>query len=122
MRQPDRSNPKQPAPPGYCQKPRNTPKSEFWLKIAKKAEFCYFLGMATTPNKKGTKNMDINKIKTELERELLKLDTTKSVSWENVGSLTKGYNFVSKEESEKWLTRNHTRLATPQEVAEEYGV
>ncbi len=26
--------------------------------------------------------MDINKIKTELERELLKLDTTKSVSWE----------------------------------------
>jgi hypothetical protein len=41
---------KQPAPPGYCQKPRNTPKSQFWLKIAKKAELCYFLGMATTPN------------------------------------------------------------------------
>jgi hypothetical protein len=38
--------------------------------------------MATKPNKKGTKNMDIKKIKTELEQELLQLDTVKGVFWE----------------------------------------
>jgi hypothetical protein len=74
----------------------------------------------------GSKKVDSKKLKLEKEpaakKETIAIFSTKSVSWENVGSLAKGYNFVSKEESEKWLTRNHTRLATPQEVAEEYGV
>jgi hypothetical protein len=74
----------------------------------------------------GSKRVDVVKAKSEklpaTKKETVAVFSTKSVSWENVGSLTKGYNFVSKEESEKWLTRNHTRLATPQEVAEEYGV
>ena len=74
----------------------------------------------------GSKKADFKKTKLEKEpaakKETVAIFSTKSVSWENVGSLSKGYNFVSKEESEKWLTRSHTRLATPQEVAEEYGV
>jgi hypothetical protein len=43
--------------------------------------------------------------------------STKNVSWAGVGSLSKGYNFVTKAHAEKWLTRSHTREATPQEVA-----
>ena len=45
----------------------------------------------------------------------------KSIFWENVGRLTPGYNIVSKEASEKWLTRRDTRIATPEEVATYYG-
>jgi hypothetical protein len=56
------------------------------------------------------------------KKETVAVFSTKNVSWEGVGSIVKGYNFFSKEESDKWLTRNHVRLATPQEVAEEYGV
>jgi hypothetical protein len=43
--------------------------------------------------------------------------STKNVSWAGVGSVSKGYNFVTKAHAEKWLTRSHTREATPQEVA-----
>jgi hypothetical protein len=44
--------------------------------------------MATRPNKKGTKNMDIKKIKKELQEELLKLDTVKGVFWEYLDFFT----------------------------------
>jgi hypothetical protein len=56
------------------------------------------------------------------KKETVAIFSTKNVSWEGVGSVSKGFNFVSQEKSEKWLTRNHVRLATPKEVAEEYGV
>ena len=49
--------------------------------------------------------------------EKVALFSTKNVSWPGVGSVIKGYNFVTKEESKKWLTRSHIREATPQEVA-----
>jgi len=47
--------------------------------------------------------------------------STKNVIWEGVGKVSKGYNIVSKEQADKWLTRKHIRLATPEEVAREYG-
>jgi hypothetical protein len=47
--------------------------------------------------------------------------STKNVVWEGVGKVEKGYNIVPKAEADKWLTRNHVRLATPEEVAREYG-
>lgn len=50
------------------------------------------------------------------------LFSTKNVSWEGVGKVYRGYNIVTKEEADKWLTRSHVRLATPEEVAEEFGV
>jgi hypothetical protein len=56
------------------------------------------------------------------KKETVAIFSTKNVSWQGVGSVAKGFNFVSKEKSEKWLTRNHVRPATPKEVAEEYGV
>lgn len=49
------------------------------------------------------------------------IHSTKNVVWEGVGKVEKGYNIVSKAEADKWLTRSHIRLATPEEVAREYG-
>lgn len=61
--------------------------------------------------------------KPKQERKLtVAIHSTKNVIWEGVGKVEKGYNIVSKAEAEKWLTRNHIRLATPEEVAREYGV
>jgi hypothetical protein len=48
--------------------------------------------------------------------------STKNVNWEGVGKVVSGYNIVSKAQAEKWLTRKHIRLATPEEVAQEFGL
>ena len=45
----------------------------------------------------------------------------RNARWGEVGEISRGYNFVSKEQAEKWLTRKHVREATPEEVASEYG-
>ena len=50
------------------------------------------------------------------------IHSTKNVIWEGVGKVSKGYNVVSKDQADQWLTRGHIRLATPEEVAGEYGV
>jgi hypothetical protein len=49
------------------------------------------------------------------------LYSTSNVRWPEVGSLYKGYNIVDKEQSEKWLTRSHVRVATPEEVKKALG-
>jgi predicted nucleic acid-binding protein len=48
--------------------------------------------------------------------------SSKNVNWQGVGKVVKGFNIVSHAEAEKWLTRKHVRVATPEEVAAEYGV
>ena len=48
--------------------------------------------------------------------------STRNVNWPTVGKVTKGYNIVSSESAEKWLTRSHTRKATAEEIAKEYGI
>ncbi len=48
--------------------------------------------------------------------------STRNVSWNGVGKVVTGYNIVSKVQAEKWLTRNHVRLATPEEVAKGFGL
>lgn len=45
----------------------------------------------------------------------------KNIRWQGVGSLVKGYNIVTKEAAEKWLSRDGIREATPEEVATHYG-
>jgi hypothetical protein len=45
----------------------------------------------------------------------------KNVRWSGVGALVKGYNIVTKEAAEKWLSRGGIREATPEEVATHYG-
>jgi len=49
------------------------------------------------------------------------IHSTKNVTWPGVGKVYRGYNIVSKDEAEKWLTRDHCRTATPEEVAKGYG-
>lgn len=49
------------------------------------------------------------------------IHSTKNVVWDGVGKVEKGYNIVKKADADKWLTRDHIRLATPEEVAREYG-
>jgi hypothetical protein len=71
-----------------------------------------------------TKVEKINKpknvvIKDEVEK--VALHSTKNVHWDGVGSLSKGFNIVRKDRAEKWLTRYHVRLATPEEVAKGYS-
>lgn len=45
----------------------------------------------------------------------------RNLHWSGVGTLEAGYNIVSKEESEKWLTLKAVRLASPEEVATYFG-
>lgn len=45
----------------------------------------------------------------------------RNLYWDQVGEIISGYNIVSKEASEKWLTHKAVRLATPEELASYYG-
>jgi len=68
-------------------------------------------------------NIDLNVTKQPAKavKETVALHSTKNVVWEGVGKVEKGYNIVKKSEADRWLTRDHIRLATPEEVAREYG-
>jgi hypothetical protein len=46
--------------------------------------------------------------------------SSRNVSWQGVGKVVTGYNIVSKAAAEQWATRDHIRIATPQEVAGEF--
>lgn len=48
--------------------------------------------------------------------------STRSVSWNGVGKVEVGYNIVTQEQAEKWLTRSHITVATPEDVAKGYGL
>jgi predicted dinucleotide-utilizing enzyme len=58
-------------------------------------------------------------IKTKSEKTVA-IHSSRNVSWMGVGEVVRGYNIVSEAAAEKWLTRNHTRIATPEEVAGAY--
>ena len=47
--------------------------------------------------------------------------SAKNLHWQGVGKLQPGYNILSKEVAEKWLTNKHVREATAEEVATYYG-
>jgi 3-oxoacyl-ACP reductase-like protein len=63
------------------------------------------------------------KVKSEVEdlSEKVAIHSTKSVRWEQVGAISKGYNIVTKAQADKWLTRGHVRIATPEEVKKAFG-
>lgn len=48
--------------------------------------------------------------------------SSKNLFWGDLGSINEGYNIVTKEDSEKWLTRKEVRIATPEEVASYFGI
>jgi hypothetical protein len=77
----------------------------------------------------GSKVADNDKKKAEVKKSSAKpkkddrvaIHSTRNVNWPGVGKVTKGYNVVSPEAAEQWLTRSHIREATPDEVLKEYG-
>jgi len=50
------------------------------------------------------------------------IHSTKNLNWPGVGQVSKGYNIIPKDKLEQWLSRDHIREATPQEIAEEFGL
>lgn len=55
------------------------------------------------------------------KKETVAVRSTKNVTWAEVGKVYRGINIVDKDAAEKWLTRSHITLATPEEVAKEFG-
>ena len=45
----------------------------------------------------------------------------RNLSWVGVGALTEGYNIVTKEAADQWVTNKSVRAATPEEVKRAYG-
>ncbi len=65
------------------------------------------------------KNVVKQQDKPEVEK--VAIYSSKNVTWTGVGKVYRGYNIVTKESADKWLTRDHTRVATPEELAKEFG-
>lgn len=55
------------------------------------------------------------------EVETVAIESTRNVFWDGVGKVSVGINLVSKEDAEKWLTRNHIKLVEPKKVAKEFN-
>lgn len=47
--------------------------------------------------------------------------STRNLNWNGVGELTIGYNIVTKDQAEQWITHKSVREATPEEVKRAYG-
>ena len=62
---------------------------------------------------------EANKAKTLINK--VALYPERNLHMDNMGALKVGYNIVSKEASEKWLTHRLVRIAPPEEVASYYG-
>jgi DNA-binding protein H-NS len=65
------------------------------------------------------KNVVKQQDKPEVEK--VAIYSSKNVTWTGVGKVYRGYNIVTKEAADKWLTRDHARVATPEELAKEFG-
>jgi hypothetical protein len=61
------------------------------------------------------------KAKKESTEEKIALFSTRNVTWPEVGKVYRGYNIVSKKVADQWLTRDHIRVATAEEVAKAFG-
>jgi hypothetical protein len=62
---------------------------------------------------------EANKAKTLVNK--VALHSQRNLHMDNLGALKVGYNIVSKEASEKWLTHKLVRIAPPEELASYYG-
>jgi hypothetical protein len=72
------------------------------------------IGLAEEPAKKPA-------TKAKAKKATVAIYSERNMRWSDVGEIKKGYNIVSPQAAEKWLTRKHVREATPEEVASEYG-
>lgn len=57
-------------------------------------------------------------VKAPKDADLIALFSERNINWDGVGSLKVGYNFVAKEDADKWLSGTlKVRLASPEEIA-----
>ena len=89
--------------------------------------------MATSPNLSVASNeenvigsasadkKEAPKPKVSESRDTVAVYSTRNVNWSGVGQVSKGYNIVTKQAADKWTTRDHIRIATPEEVARDFG-
>lgn len=56
----------------------------------------------------------------ESKKNKVALYSSRNVFWDGVGEVKRGYNFVTETQAEKWLTRIHIRLVTPEEIKEAF--
>jgi hypothetical protein len=61
-------------------------------------------------------------IKPKVDGETVALYSKRNISWTYIGELKKGYNIVPADKLDRWLTRDGVRIATPEEVAKEFGL
>jgi hypothetical protein len=76
----------------------------------------------TTVGSADTFKNKVFKKDTETPEGKVALHSDKNMHWNGIGRISKGYNIVTKEAAEKWLTRKGIRQATPEEVASYYGL
>jgi pSer/pThr/pTyr-binding forkhead associated (FHA) protein len=57
----------------------------------------------------------------EQPKEKVALYSTRNIHWTGVGELKIGYNIVTKEQADQWITKKSIREATPEEVKRAYG-
>jgi len=79
------------------------------------------IGTGTIAEKNKKKAVE-KEVKVKKEYEKVAIFSSKSVSLPGVGKVSKGYNIIPKNTLDKWLERDHVREATPQEIAEEFGL
>lgn len=58
----------------------------------------------------------------EMDETKVALYVSRNLAWNGVGKLSQGFNFVSREVADKWLTLRAVREASPEEVASHYGI
>jgi hypothetical protein len=67
---------------------------------------------------KGTSDIVVSKPE---PKEKVAIYSVRNLSWNGVGELTRGYNIVTKENADKWITNKSVRTASPEEVKRAYG-
>jgi hypothetical protein len=83
-----------------------------------KLEILEILASWIPPEKTEERVEEANKVENLTNK--IALYSDKNLHMDNLGALKVGYNIVSKEASEKWLTHRLVRIASPEEVASYY--
>jgi hypothetical protein len=60
-------------------------------------------------------------VEKQAPKEKVAIYSLRNLNWTGLGALTKGYNIVTKEDAEQWITNKSVRTATPEEVKRAYG-
>jgi hypothetical protein len=89
------------------------------FEVTTKLEILEILASWIPPVNKEEQVEEADKAKTLINK--VALYSQRNLHMDNLGALKVGYNIVSKEASEKWLTHRLVRVASPEELAAYYG-